>query len=95
MLDKDVTLGDTYYSILPFALLQLTTLVIFMLFPQRSPWLPEVLIGKELPSYKRRNFKNTSTHATGDGLIMCGETGVQRVNLCQFPVTVPGWHLRP
>jgi hypothetical protein len=31
----------------------------------------------------RRSLKNKSTHATGDGLIMCQETGALVVNLYQ------------
>jgi len=42
---KDVTMADIYRSVIPFVLLQLTALVIVMLFPQLSLWLPKLLMG--------------------------------------------------
>lgn len=42
---KEVSIGDIYRSIIPFVLLQLTGLVICLIFPQIVLWLPELLFG--------------------------------------------------
>jgi TRAP-type mannitol/chloroaromatic compound transport system permease large subunit len=42
---KDVTLTDIYKSALPFVAVQAIALVILMLFPQISLWLPQMLFG--------------------------------------------------
>lgn len=42
---KEVLISDIYRSIIPFVLLQLTGLVICLIFPQIVLWLPELLFG--------------------------------------------------
>jgi tripartite ATP-independent transporter DctM subunit len=38
---KEITLGDIYRSIWPFALIMMLTIVLLMVFPQIALWLPE------------------------------------------------------
>lgn len=45
MAPSEVTLGDIYRSIIPFALLMLLGLAILMLFPEISLWLPRMVYG--------------------------------------------------
>ena len=40
---KDVTLQEIFLSVLPFIALQITGLVLVMMFPQIALWLPELL----------------------------------------------------
>lgn len=42
MAPKEITIGDIYRSIVPFAFLMMLTLVIIMAFPQIALWLPEL-----------------------------------------------------
>lgn len=46
MVPKDVSMGDIYRSIIPFVLLQLTGLIICMIFPQICLYLPNLIFGK-------------------------------------------------
>jgi TRAP-type mannitol/chloroaromatic compound transport system permease large subunit len=41
---KDITMGDIYRSVVPYTLVELTGLVIIMLFPQIALWLPNKLL---------------------------------------------------
>lgn len=41
MAPKEITLGDIYRSIVPFAFIMLLTLIIIMIFPQIALWLPD------------------------------------------------------
>ena len=43
---KEVTMGDIYRSIAPFVLLQLTGLILVMIFPNIITWLPNQMIRK-------------------------------------------------
>jgi TRAP-type mannitol/chloroaromatic compound transport system permease large subunit len=40
---KEITLGDIYRSIWPFAAIMAFTIVLLMMFPQLALWLPEQL----------------------------------------------------
>ncbi|MBB5752781.1 TRAP transporter large permease [Prosthecomicrobium pneumaticum] len=42
----EITLGDIYRSIVPFALLMVLTIVILMIFPQIALWLPHLYSGR-------------------------------------------------
>jgi TRAP-type mannitol/chloroaromatic compound transport system permease large subunit len=42
---KEISMGDIYRSIVPFVLLQLTGLIICMIFPQTILWLPKLVMG--------------------------------------------------
>jgi tripartite ATP-independent transporter DctM subunit len=46
MAPKDVTLADIYRSIVPFVLVMIVGLIILMLFPQITLWLPNLYFGK-------------------------------------------------
>ncbi|HEV2516390.1 MAG TPA: TRAP transporter large permease subunit [Devosia sp.] len=46
MAPPEITLGDIYRSVLPFALLMVLTIVILMLFPQIALWLPQLYTGR-------------------------------------------------
>jgi TRAP-type mannitol/chloroaromatic compound transport system permease large subunit len=41
---KGITMGDIYKSVIPYTLVELTGLVIIMLFPQIAVWLPNKLL---------------------------------------------------
>jgi TRAP-type mannitol/chloroaromatic compound transport system permease large subunit len=41
---KGITMGDIYRSVVPYTLVELTGLVIIMLFPQIALWLPNKLL---------------------------------------------------
>lgn len=41
---KDITMGDIYRSVVPYTLVELTGLVLIMLFPQIALWLPNLLL---------------------------------------------------
>jgi len=43
---KEVTMGDIYRSVAPFVLLQLTGLILVMIFPNIITWLPNQMIRK-------------------------------------------------
>jgi len=45
IVSKEITLTDIYKSALPFVAVQAVALVILMLFPQISLWLPQMLFG--------------------------------------------------
>ena len=42
---KGVTMGDVYRSIIPFVLLQLTGLIIVIIFPKIATFLPNLIFG--------------------------------------------------
>ncbi|MBN9315023.1 MAG: TRAP transporter large permease subunit [Devosia sp.] len=46
MAPPEITLGDIYRSILPFALMMILTIIILMLFPQIALWLPQMYTGR-------------------------------------------------
>ena len=46
MAPPEVSLGDIYRSIVPFAFVMVFGLVLVMLFPQIALWLPDVYFGK-------------------------------------------------
>jgi len=46
MAPKDVSLADIYRSIVPFVLVMIVGLIILMLFPQITLWLPNLYFGK-------------------------------------------------
>ncbi|MEJ2098983.1 MAG: TRAP transporter large permease subunit, partial [Desulfobacterales bacterium] len=46
MAPKDVSLADIYRSIVPFVLVMIVGLIILMLFPQITLWLPDLYFGK-------------------------------------------------
>jgi tripartite ATP-independent transporter DctM subunit len=46
MAPSEVTLGDIYRSIIPFALLMLLGLAILMIFPEIALWLPRIVYGQ-------------------------------------------------
>jgi TRAP-type mannitol/chloroaromatic compound transport system permease large subunit len=41
---KGISMGDIYKSVIPYTLVELTGLVIIMLFPQIAVWLPNKLL---------------------------------------------------
>ena len=41
---KGITMGDIYKSVIPYTLVELTGLVVIMLFPQIAVWLPNKLL---------------------------------------------------
>jgi len=45
MAPKEITLGDIYYSVIPFVLIMILGLVIIMVFPQIALWLPNMYYG--------------------------------------------------
>lgn len=42
---REITMGDIYKSIIPFVILQITGLIICMIFPQIILWLPNLIFG--------------------------------------------------
>ena len=46
MAPPEISLGDIYRSILPFALVMVMALTLVMVFPQIALWLPELVYGK-------------------------------------------------
>lgn len=46
MAPPEISLGDIYRSILPFALVMVMALTLVMIFPQIALWLPELVYGK-------------------------------------------------
>lgn len=42
---EGVTMGDIYRSVVPFVVIQLLALILFMIFPQIITWLPNLLFG--------------------------------------------------
>jgi TRAP-type mannitol/chloroaromatic compound transport system permease large subunit len=46
MAPPDVTLADIYRSIIPFVLVMIVGLILLMLFPQITLWLPNLYFGK-------------------------------------------------
>ena len=46
MAPPEITIGDIYRSIIPFALLMMLTIVILMVFPQIALWLPNAYLGR-------------------------------------------------
>ncbi|WP_420566151.1 TRAP transporter large permease [Thalassobaculum sp.] len=46
MAPPEISLGDIYRSILPFALVMVMALALVMVFPQIALWLPELVYGK-------------------------------------------------
>lgn len=46
MAPPEITLGDIYRSVLPFALLMLLTIILLMVFPQIALWLPNLYSGR-------------------------------------------------
>jgi TRAP-type mannitol/chloroaromatic compound transport system permease large subunit len=46
MAPPEISLGDIYRSITPFALVMVLALAIIMMFPQIALWLPDYVYGK-------------------------------------------------
>lgn len=46
MAPPEITLGDIYRSVAPFALMMILTIIILMLFPQIALWLPQLYTGR-------------------------------------------------
>ncbi len=46
MAPPEISIGDIYRSITPFALVMVLALVIVMMFPQIALWLPNYVYGK-------------------------------------------------
>lgn len=46
MAPPEITLGDIYRSVVPFALMMVLTIVILMAFPQVALWLPNLYMGR-------------------------------------------------
>jgi tripartite ATP-independent transporter DctM subunit len=46
MAPPEITLGDIYRSVLPFALMMVLTIIILMVFPQVALWLPNLYAGR-------------------------------------------------
>ncbi|SDP84025.1 TRAP transporter large permease [Desulforhopalus singaporensis] len=42
---KGVSMGDIYRSVIPFVVIQLAALILFMIFPKLITWLPDLLFG--------------------------------------------------
>ena len=41
---KGITMGDIYRAIIPFVAIQMTVLILVLLFPQLALWLPSLMI---------------------------------------------------
>ena len=46
MAPPEITLGDIYRSVVPFALMMVLTILILMAFPQVALWLPNAYMGR-------------------------------------------------
>jgi tripartite ATP-independent transporter DctM subunit len=46
MAPPEITLGDIYRSVVPFALMMVLTIIILMVFPQVALWLPNAYMGR-------------------------------------------------
>ncbi|MBN9310494.1 TRAP transporter large permease subunit [Devosia sp.] len=46
MAPPEITLGDIYRSVAPFAVMMILTIIILMLFPQIALWLPQLYTGR-------------------------------------------------
>jgi TRAP-type mannitol/chloroaromatic compound transport system permease large subunit len=46
MAPPEITLWDIYRSIVPFVILMTISIVILLLFPQITLWLPELYVGR-------------------------------------------------